>query len=175
MLTRVQAFRIESSYLRARSAIAIAGAEPLKRRFLSVARSYARRIAREQMPWSNPIALLMQAGIASVEGGHDAAKAHLEDALRQFERADMQLYAAVTKRRLGAARRDRQGRTLQREAEVWMAAQQIKNPVCMTRMLAPGFADDKILTSRELSDRGFSLTPVEPAVDGRTTGAASHE
>jgi hypothetical protein len=52
---------------------------------------------------------------------------------------------AVTRRRLGTLRRDDRGRALQREAESWMAAQQIRNPIRLTRMLAPGFPDEAVL------------------------------
>ena len=53
----------------------------------------------------------------------------------------MKLYAAVARRRIGALQDDARGRELTRQAEEWMAAQNIKNPAAMTRMLAPGFAD----------------------------------
>jgi hypothetical protein len=53
----------------------------------------------------------------------------------------MKLYAAVARRRIGALQDDARGRELQRQAEEWMAAQHIKNPVGMSRMLAPGFPD----------------------------------
>ncbi len=66
---------------------------------------------------------------------------YLHDAVDRFDRADMKLYAAVARRRLGALQDDARGRELQRQAEEWMAAQNIKNPACMTRMLAPGFPD----------------------------------
>jgi eukaryotic-like serine/threonine-protein kinase len=145
MLERLQAVRVESSYLHARCAIAVARADSSQRSLLSVARRYARRIERERMPWSNPIALLLRGGIASVEGNLDVAKAHLQEALTQFDQNDMGLYAAVTKRRLGALRRDGEGHRLQRESEAWLAAQQIKNPVSFSRMFAPGFADDPVL------------------------------
>jgi eukaryotic-like serine/threonine-protein kinase len=145
MLERLQAVRVESSYLHARCAIAVAGADASKRSLLSIARRYARRIAREKMPWSTPIGLMLEAGIASVEGRRDAAQRHLQDALAQFDRADMQLYAAVTKRRLGALVGGEDGQRLQRDAESWLAAQQIKNPVAFSRMFAPGFADDPVL------------------------------
>ena len=61
MLMQVQVLRVEHTYLRGRSAIAMAAAEPGDRRWLSIARAAARRIARERMPWSNPIALLLEA------------------------------------------------------------------------------------------------------------------
>jgi hypothetical protein len=141
MLTRVQALRVESLYLRGRCALAMASTSRSRRRFLSVARSCARRIAAERMHWSDPIALLLQGGIASLEGRPTTALDRLHDACDRFDNAEMKLYAAVTRRRIGGLRTDDNGRELQRQAEVWMAAQQIKNPFCMTRMLAPGFPD----------------------------------
>ena len=141
LLTRVQVIRIESIYLRARCALALAAKDNGSRHFLSVALSGARRIARERMPWSDPISLLLRAGIAYLEGATPLALIHLHDAAGRFERADMHLYVAIARRRIGALQDDEQGRALQRQAEEWMAAQHIKNPACMTRMLAPGFPD----------------------------------
>jgi hypothetical protein len=133
--------RIESFYLRARSALAMAARHGPHRRFMSVADAGARGIAREHMPWSDPIALLLRAGIAQVEGRTPLALRCLDDAMDQFDRADMKLYAAVARRRIGALQDDARGRALTRQAEEWMVAQNIKNPAAMTRMLAPGFAD----------------------------------
>jgi hypothetical protein len=141
LMTRVQVIRIESLYLRARSALAMAAGNRNSHRFLSVARADARRIARERMPWSDPIALLLKAGIAYLEGSAPLAVKYLHDAAARFDRADMNLYAAVARRRIGALQGDAPGRELQRQAEEWMAAQNIKNPAAMTRMLAPGFPD----------------------------------
>jgi hypothetical protein len=133
--------RIEACNLRARSALAMAAANRSSRRFRAVARAEARRIARERMPWSDPIALLLRAGIAFLEGGTPLALRYLHDAADQFERADMHLHAAAARRRIGALQDDAVGRELQRQAEVWMAMQHIKNPASMTGMLAPGFPD----------------------------------
>jgi eukaryotic-like serine/threonine-protein kinase len=138
-LRRVQVMRIESLYLRARSALAMAAAHGHERRFLPVARDGARRIANERMPWSDPIALLVKAGIAHLEKEPALAIRCLEDAIDRFDRADMKLYAAVARRRIGALREDERGRETGREADAWMAAQNIRNPAAMTRMLAPGF------------------------------------
>ena len=141
LLTRAQLIRIESHYLRARCALALAAGNRNSRRFLSVARAGARRIARERMPWSDPIGLLVRAGVAYLEGSTPLALRYLHDAAGRFERADMKLYLAVARRRIGALQDDEHGRELQRQAEEWMAVQKIKNPACMTRMLAPGFPD----------------------------------
>jgi hypothetical protein len=139
-LTRVQIIRIEFLFLRARSALMIA-ARNRSRRFLSIARAAARRIARERMPWSDPIALLLRAGIAYLEGNTPLALRRLHDAADRFERADMKLYLAGTRRRIGALQDDQHGRELLRQGDAWMAAQNITNPTSMTRLLAPGFPD----------------------------------
>ena len=143
-LRRVQIIRIEWFYLRARSALAMAARQERNRssgRCLSVARAAARRIANERMPWSNPIALLLGAGIAYLEGATPLALRHLHDAADRFERADMSLYLAAARRRIAALQHDEAGRALQRQADEWMAAQNIRNPTCMTRMMAPGLPD----------------------------------
>jgi eukaryotic-like serine/threonine-protein kinase len=139
MLRHVQAFRVEDLYLRGRSALAIASANRSEHRFLAIARDAARRIDRERMHWSTPLARLLQGGIASVEGNEPLAVQCLEDALDQFERAEMQWYAAVTRRRLGALGGADRGHELFAQATAWMAGQGIKNPIRITRMLAPGF------------------------------------
>jgi hypothetical protein len=138
-LRRVQVMRIESLYLRARSALAMAATHGRERRFLSVARDGARSIANERMPWSDPIARLVKAGIAHLEGESALATRCLDDAIDRFDRADMKLHAAVARRRMGALCGDERGRELSRQADEWMAAQNIWNPAAMTRMLAPGF------------------------------------
>ena len=140
-LRRVQVMRIESLYLRARSALAMAAVNRNSRRFRSVARAAARRIARERIPWSNPIALLVRAGIAHLEGRTPLSLRHLHDAADRFERSDMRLHAAAARRRIGALQEDAVGRELKRQADEWMAGQHIKNAARMTRMLAPGFPD----------------------------------
>lgn len=141
LLTHVQVFRIESLYLRARCALAMAARHGASRRFLSIARAGARGIAGERMPWSDPIALLLSAGIAYLEGSIPLAVRRLHDAANQFDRANMNHYAAVARRRIGELEDNALGRGLQRQAEEWMAVQYIKNPPAMTRMLAPGFPD----------------------------------
>ena len=158
MLLQVQAFRVEALYLRARCAIAMANSNG-ERRFLAAARSSARRIAREHMPWSDPLGLLMEAGIASVERRDADAERKLQDAAERFERAEMGLYAAVTKRRLGVLRGGPHGHRLQEEAEAWMATQSVKNPVALTRMLAPGFPDAPVRVP-------FPVAASEPAPAG---------
>ena len=141
LITRLQVFRVETHYMRARSALAMAAMHRAPHRFLSIARAEARRIARERMPWSDPIALLLRAGGAYLEGNAAQSLRCLHDAVDRFERADMNLYAAVARLRIGELQRDADGRERHGAALAWMAAQNIKNPAGFTRMLAPGFPD----------------------------------
>ena len=105
-LLRIQWTRIEFAYARARTALLMAAAEGDARTFLSVARNDARRIAREKMPWSDPIALLLHAAVAYLEGDTSVAKDRLAVAATGFDRADMKLYAGDrTKTTRRAARR----------------------------------------------------------------------
>ena len=140
-LTRVQVLRVESFYLRGRSALAMAAAARDTRRYLAVARDAAQRIARERRAWSDPIGRLVHAGIAHLERDPARAAGCLHEAIRGFDRADMRLYAAAARHRLGALQDDQDGGEARRQAEAWMAAQQIRNQAAMTRMLAPGFPD----------------------------------
>jgi serine/threonine protein kinase len=141
LLTRVQVIRVEALYLQSRVALAMAARHGDFRRFLPIARAGARRITRERRPWSHPLGLLIRAGIASVEGSHSAAVSYLHDAAGRFARADMNLYAAVTRRRIGELQDDAAGRDMYRQAVEWMSVQGVKNPAAMTRMLAPGFPE----------------------------------
>ena len=110
-------------------------------RFLSIARTEARRIGGERMAWSDPIALLLRAGVAYLEGNAALSLRCLHDAVDRSEHADMNLYAAVARLRIGELQRDAAGHEQQGAAVAWMAAQNIKNPAGFTRMLAPGFPD----------------------------------
>ena len=81
-----------------------------------------------------------EAAVASQAGDREAAAQRLATAVDAFDRADMKMYAAGARRRLGLLRGDL-GRPLVSEAEEWMAGQAILNPPSMTRMIAPGFPD----------------------------------
>jgi hypothetical protein len=141
-LFRIQFLRIEASYLRGRCALLMADAGGDAGRCLSAARRDARRIAREGMAWSDPLSLLLTAAIACREGRRDLAIDRLSRAAGDFDRADMHLYAAAARRRLGALVKGERGRALMDQAEEWMASQEVRNPARLTRMLAPGFSDD---------------------------------
>jgi hypothetical protein len=110
-------------------------------RFLSIARGDARSIRRLRMRWSDPIAMLIDAGVAYLDGASARAREHLFAATAAFGAADMTLYVAVARRRLGTISDDATDARLAREAEDWMAGEGIRRPDRITRLIAPGFPD----------------------------------
>jgi hypothetical protein len=139
-LLRMQLIRVEAWYLRARAALLVAATGTETRRFLTLARRSTRRIAREKMAWSDPIASLLTAAIAHVDRRPTTAIEHLAAALQGFEQADMKLYAAVARRCLGQLTGGFAAERYRRKADTWMATQSIVNPSRITQLIAPGFA-----------------------------------
>lgn len=142
LLLRVQAVRIEATYLRARSALAAAieGAgdrtwTPGMRR---IARADATKLDWEGARWASALARLIRAGIATLDGNRPAAMAHLRSAEAAFRDLSMHLYAAVALRRQGELAVGPEGERLIEQADAWMTGQGIRNPARMTDMLAPG-------------------------------------
>ena len=140
-LLRLQWMRIEALYARARCALLMAANRRDAHRFLTIARRDARRIARENMPWSEPVSVLLNAAVAYLEGDASLAAERLAAAAEGFDRAQMKLYTAVARRRLSELANDESTRELRRQADEWMGAQGIVNPPRMTRLIAPGFPD----------------------------------
>lgn len=139
MLLRIQVLRIEAMHLRARTALASMQPGSVNRRRMQQAEGLARQIAREHMTWATPLASLIKAGVANRRNDIAATTAYLSDAVERLELAEMHLYAAAARRRLGEVFGGERGAQLIAEADGWMNGQKIKNPVSMTRMLVPGF------------------------------------
>jgi hypothetical protein len=143
LLLRAQYILIQSLHHRARAALAMVDTgrapAPERDRFLRAASRDAARIEREKMPWANPLAQLIRAGLASSNGTIEDAIRRLGIAEQSFEEAGMALYAAAACRRRGELLGGSSGPTLVEAADTWMASQRIRNPERMTAMLAPGF------------------------------------
>ena len=142
LLLRIQFTRITISDLRGRAALACAhaGAERTQE-LLRRAERDARRIAAERMPWGNPLAALLRAGVAAARRDTDQAVAQLRLALEGAEQTELALHAAVARRRLGELLTGSEGRALIEAADTWMIREGIKNPGRMTALYAPGFDD----------------------------------
>jgi eukaryotic-like serine/threonine-protein kinase len=139
MLMRIQVLRIEAMHLQARAALASAARSADKTRRLRKARKLAKTIAHERTAWGAPFATLILAGVAYQEGDRAKARALLSQAMELFDLADIDLYEAVTRRRLGELLNNETGARHIAEADAWMEKRQIKNSTAMTKMMAPGF------------------------------------
>ena len=146
MLLRIQVLRIEAMHLQARAALASTEETAEKRARLRIAEVMADRIAKEGMDWSVPLVSLIRASLAHQRGQKDEARLHLSRAAENFAGADMHLYAAAAKRRLGQVLNNERGLELVSEADAWMRDQRVRNPERLARMLAPGFVglDDEL-------------------------------
>jgi serine/threonine protein kinase len=142
LLGRIQHVRIDVRQLHARSALAAAATAPDPRSPLSVAERDARRLERERVPWAKAHAAYIHAALAQARGKTSTALAQLAHAASLYAAADMPLYAAATRRRLGESLGGEEGKALVAEADAWMTAQSIRNPPRMTAMYAPGACPD---------------------------------
>ncbi len=136
LLQRVRIVRVEALQARGRCALARAADAGGDDALLGVAAQAANQIKANKRPWSDPLATLLEAGIANVQGDGDGCRFKLRGAAEGFDAAAMALYAAAARRRLGEVSGD-QG--MVDEAGAWMRAQRIVHPERMTAMLAPGF------------------------------------
>jgi eukaryotic-like serine/threonine-protein kinase len=137
-LLMVQFIRVDALATRARAAIARAKAGGKRAEaLLASAERDARRIAREKMAWSDPIAKKLLGGIAAQRGEREAAASLYLEATDGFDRAEMALYAAVARHRAGEHAGGTRGQDLRGRAERWLAAQRVQRPLQIISMIAP--------------------------------------
>jgi hypothetical protein len=141
LLNRVQHLRRGTFELRARCCLAMAQTGKNSIRHRQLAERDAHRLDHENRPDARALATLIRAGVAMVRSNLDGAILCLQEAPQQFEACDMGLHAAVARRRLGQLLGGDQGRKLINQADAWMTAQDVRNPVRMAAVLAPGFRD----------------------------------
>jgi hypothetical protein len=138
LLFRIQVFLIETFHLHARTALALACANPEKADLLRIAQQDLKRIEQERMPWGNAFAGLITAGVASFRGDTKRAIEKLAAAEVSFEVAEMALYSAAARYCRGKLMNNEQGQELLEDARNWMIAQGIKKPEKIVALLAPG-------------------------------------
>jgi ATP/maltotriose-dependent transcriptional regulator MalT len=106
---------------------------------LLVAEGDARRLRRLGAPWIDSQAQLILAGVAATRGDDEQAVRLLQEASAGFDSADMALYAAAARNRLGTLLGGDEGRALRKAADGWMASEKIRAPARFTAIFAPGF------------------------------------
>ena len=139
MVLRVQVIRLEAFHLRARCALAATATARDPAPLLLSAERDARRIAREERPWSDPLAHLVLAAVRVARGQADAVEL-LSKAVAEFEAAHMTAFATAARRRQGELIGGTAGAELITQADVWLRSQGVRQPKSFTDMLAPGFS-----------------------------------
>jgi hypothetical protein len=145
LVLRLQHIRIELHHLRARAALAAAAASPAAssssviQKRLEAALDDAKQIAGEDAPWAPPLATLIRAGAAAVEGDEAAAASALLVGGEGCADLGMALHAAAARLFRAALTGGPGGRADEEEALVWMREHGIKSPRLMAAILIPGF------------------------------------
>lgn len=139
----VQLTLLEATHLRGRCALARARAVTGGERedLLREAERDARRMLKEEQPWSTPLASLLLAGAAALRGDQGAAREQLVEAIGGLDAADMALYATAARWRLGQVEGGDGGRAALQEAEAWLRREGVEAPARFVGMLAPGWEE----------------------------------
>ncbi|HKO56506.1 MAG TPA: hypothetical protein VJ276_11555, partial [Thermoanaerobaculia bacterium] len=119
LLLRIQVVRIESWFLHGRVALAAGNRAEGARD--------AERLRKEDVAWAIPLAQLLEAGATQ-------SPSILSMAAAGFDKVEMHLHAAATRRRLGELTADQ---AMIAAADGWMEAQRVKNPARLTDVLVP--------------------------------------
>ncbi|MEO8682810.1 MAG: hypothetical protein ABI665_27425, partial [Vicinamibacterales bacterium] len=135
----IQVLRVFISSLQGRGALMAARGSADRTVLLTTVRRSAKEIERERVAWAQPLAMLLRAGLAELEGRHQDAVDTLEAAANECDLVPMNGYAAAARWRAatlaaGTGRAD----DLRRRAEEWMHREGIRSPERMTDMLAFG-------------------------------------
>jgi len=135
----IQVLRVFISSLQGRGALMAARGATDRTPLLAVVLRSAKEIERERVGWAQPLAMLLHAGHAELDGDRVGAVNTLERAAGEFDLVPMNGYAAAARWRAaslidGTDRAD----ALRRRAEAWMTHEGIRSPERMTDMLAFG-------------------------------------
>src|SRR5262249_49791361 len=138
LLLRVQLTRIEAVHLRGRAALALARATPPGARAtaLAAAPRPTRQASSAKTP--PPTAPPRPPAPRAAAGETGPAARPLRRAAEGLASADMALYGAAARYRLGRLLGGDEGRALTDGADAWMRAEGIVRPDRMVDMLAPG-------------------------------------
>jgi hypothetical protein len=129
MILTVQQVRVRAVHLR--GCAALAAGEPAR------AERDAHRLEGEKAPWASALALTLRGGLAARRGQHAEAAARYAQATTALLACDMPLYAAAAQRRRGEFLTGDDGALEVGRADAWMESHQVKQPMLLSRMLAP--------------------------------------
>lgn len=132
-LLSVEQIRVEAWHLRGRVALAAAKEATDPTPYLAIATKAVRRLEKERVAWSRPLARLIEAGLAEQRGALDTAYTAYADAICRLDDQDMALLANAARRRLGTCVGD--GHT--RDADAWFSAARVRKPAAFAGIFVP--------------------------------------
>jgi hypothetical protein len=141
MLLTVQATRLEATLCRARAHVLCAATGPAggRARHVRLARSDAKAVQSEGMPWASALAKITEAACLAIEGRSEQAIKLLRVAEADAESASMRLFAAAARFRRGALTGGDEGDALRDVARRVLEDEGVQNVRRMLSLLAPGF------------------------------------
>jgi eukaryotic-like serine/threonine-protein kinase len=131
--------RVEATWLRARSALAMAREARAPEPLLRQAEKDAARLAREGSGWATGLAGLVRAAIDARRGRVAESLARLDRAIAAFDGESMVHLGAAARRRRGELLGGDEGRAMVRAADEALAREGVRAPTRFAAHLAPGF------------------------------------
>ena len=144
MTLYIQNFRVMLRHLRARAALAVAAQDrsrSLRRaRLVRLARSEARKLSKDDVPFARPLGLTIEAGVSALSGALEESAELLSLAASGFRELDMLLHAAAADHERGRLVGGDAGRVLRTEAEARMIDEDVASPERLAAMFVPGIS-----------------------------------
>lgn len=131
----IEAIRIFMLHLRARTALAWA-LESRAPKAIRQARADANRLLQESAPWAAPLAHLVLAGLASLQGNHEAAITRFQQAATGLRDCQLHLFSQAAERAIATELGQSRGRTRE-EIDRDLRAKGIVHPQAICQMHAP--------------------------------------
>jgi hypothetical protein len=94
-------------------------------------------LAREGVPWADGFAALLRAGVASFRGDDAGTIVHLRKAIKSLDEAEMKLFSAAARYRMGGLLAGKEGEAVCSEARAWMTAQMVQDVDRMAELCVP--------------------------------------
>lgn len=142
MTLYIQNFRVTLRHLRARAALAVVAADrsrPLRRaKLLRLARSEARKLSKDDVPFARPLGLTIEAGALALANEAEKSAEALAQAASGFRELEMMLHAAAADHERGRLIGGDHGRVLRTEAEARMIDEDVAFPERLAAMFVPG-------------------------------------
>ena len=144
LLSQVQDVRVEMLQMRAYAALGMAVCSRDNEAFRSSAAADARRLRREQLPWTAALADYVEGAVSALGGDKLTAARHLTRAVSGFDAVNASLYAAATRKQLASLIDGRDAGHHQSAADAWFRSQGIQDNRRMTAAYAPGFGEVEV-------------------------------